>query len=253
MKKIIFLLTGLLIAINVFADPKGEEIAKKNFNLKSADDSYSLITMLLINKNGDKKIRKMDSYSKETGEGTNSFINFIEPADVKGTKFLTIAHKKSDDEQRLYLPALGKVRRISSSNKDENFMGSDLNYYDMEDHDYEDFTYKFLKEEKLNDKDCNVIEMTPVDPNAPYSKQIAWINKADDFMYKVECFDKKNPDQKFKTILFAEVKNINGILITTIIDVDNIKESHKTILKRENIKINTGLKDSIFSIQNLTN
>ena len=88
----------------------------------------------------------MEIITKEGAEGTNTFMKFIEPADVKDTKFLTIAHNKSDDEQRLFLPALGKVRRISSSTKNEKFMGSDLTYYDLEDYEYEDFTYKYVKD-----------------------------------------------------------------------------------------------------------
>ncbi|MBN2545847.1 MAG: outer membrane lipoprotein-sorting protein [Spirochaetes bacterium] len=251
MKKTILLLTLMLFDVIIFADQKGEEIAKKCFDLLSSKDSYSVSTMLIIDKNQNKKVRKMEVFTKDSAEGTNSFIRFIEPADVKDTKFLTTAHKKSDDEQRLFLPALGKVRRISGSTKEEKFMGSDLSYYDMEDHEYEDFTYKYIKDETFNNMDCSVIEMYPVNTDTPYSKQTAWINKTDNFMYKVECYDKKSSN-KIKTIIFTEIKKLSGVLIPTIIDVNNHKDLSRTVLKRDNIKINTGIKDDVFSLQNLT-
>jgi len=252
MKKILLMITVMLLSINIFADAKGDEIAKKNFNLKESKDSYSIATMILINSNNDKKTRKIEMYSKEGKEGRDSFIKFLEPADVKGTTFLTTAHKTSDDEQRLYLPALGKVRRISSSDKDGKFMGSDLFYYDMEDHDYEDYTYSYIKEDVYDGKNCFVIEMYPKDTNAPYSKQKVWIAKDDYFAYKIECYDKKGNKGLIKTLVMLNIKNIDGVLIPERIVVDNHKENHKTLLQRENIKINIGLKDSIFTVQNLT-
>lgn len=251
MKKL--LLTTLCFALSfaIFADKKGEEISRKNFDLKESKDSFSISSMILINSRGDKKIRKLKTFSKEGPEGRNSFIEFEEPADVKGTRFLTIAHKVGDDEQRLYLPALGKVRRISSSKKDGSFMGSDLNYYDMEDRNYEDNTYRFLREEKYNKMDCYVIERVPTDKNAPYSKQIVWINKADYFVYKAECYEKKGSKQLLKTIVFLDVKNFDGVLIPMKIVVDNHIKKHKTLLATSKQQINIGIKDSVFSVQNL--
>ena len=251
MKKFLLTVAILLITLNIFADAKGEEIARKNFDLKESKDNTLIATMVLINKNGDKRIRKLKMFSKEGKDGRNSFISFLEPADVKGTNFLTIGHKKGDDEQRLYLPALGKVRKISSSKKSGRFMGSDLYYYDMEDHEFADYTYKYIKDDAYKGMDCHVIAMFPTDENAPYSKQIAWINKENYFMYKAECYDKKGAKSLIKTIVFLDVKDFNGVLIATKIVVDNHKGIHKTLLQMDDVKINVGLKDSVFTVQNL--
>lgn len=251
LKKIFLTTLVCILSFSLFADQKAELIAKKVFSLKKAKDTFSLTTMLLIDKNQNKKTRKLEIYTRETAEGTDSFIVFLEPADVKGTKFLTIAHKTSDDEQRIFLPALGKVRRISSSSKNEKFMGSDLNYYDMEDHSFEDFTYNYVKEDTFNNIACDVIEFIPKDPEAPYSKQIGWVSKENSFVYKMECYDKKS-GSLVKNITFADIRTYDGVIIAGIIDIENIKEGSRTILKREQIKINSGIKDSIFTLQNLT-
>lgn len=252
MRKLKLILLCLLFTMKIFSDPKGDEIMKKNDSLKKANDSYSLTTMILINSQGDKKVRQLKMYSKEATDGTNSFIEFVEPADVKGTRFLTIGHKKGDDEQRLYLPALGKVRRISSSKKGGSFMGSDLNYFDMEDHDLTDFKYQYLRDGNYSTMDCFVVEMIPLQDNAPYSKQIAWINKANYYVYKVECYEKNNQKDPMKTIVFLEVTNYQGVLLPQKMVVDHHFNKHKTLLSMTEQKVNIGLKDSIFSIQNLT-
>ncbi len=231
---------------------RGAGIAKMTFELLESNDDYSLVTMVLIDSRGNQKTRKFKMYTKQGSQGRNSFIEFVEPADVKGTRFLTIAHKNADDEQRLYLPALGKVRKISSSKKDAKFMGSDLYYYDMEDRDYEEFTYNYVGEEVFRGMNCYVIESLPKDSAAPYSKMMMWVNKENYFVYKRDCYDSKQQRRLLKSIIILEVKNKGGVLTGTKMVIENHIENHKTLLERDNLYINTGIDDSIFSVQNLT-
>ncbi|HNZ27502.1 MAG TPA: outer membrane lipoprotein-sorting protein [Spirochaetota bacterium] len=249
MKRLLFTALALLLSMSLFADERGEEIMRKNKGLKKPNDVYSEAEMVLVDKKGGQKKRKVVMFSKESKEGTNSFTEFLEPADVKGTKFLTIA-RKGADEQRLYLPALKKTRLISSTSKDGKFMGSDISYYDMEDRDFEDFDYKYLKDEKYGEKECYVIEATPKDKTSPYSRTIMWVSKSDYFTYKLEAYDRKD-DKLFKTIVMVEVKIIDGVIIPSKTVVDNHKDGTKTLLSMSNMKINSGIKDSIFSVQNL--
>jgi outer membrane lipoprotein-sorting protein len=243
----VFIITAGFSQVN-----RGAAIAKKTFELLEADDDYSMITMVLINSSGNQKTRMFKMYSKQAQGGRNSFIEFVEPADVKGTKFLTIARKNGDDEQRLYLPALGKVRKIASSKKDGKFMGSDLFYYDMEDRDYDEFTYHYVGEEVFRGMNCYVIESFPKDSGAPYSKMVMWVNKDNYFVYKRECYDSKRETRLLKSIIVLEVKNSGGILIGVKLVIENHIENHKTLLQRDSLYINTGLDDSVFSVQNLT-
>ena len=242
----------LVLSWPLLADPRGEEIARRNINLAEANDSHSLMVMVLVDRQNRKKMRKLDYYAKKTENGTNTFIRFLEPADLKGTSFLTIGYEKGDDEQRLYLPSLGKARRISSSNKGGKFMGSDLYFFDLEDRGFDDSDYEYLKDDIYNDMSCHLVATYPKDKDAPYSKQILWINKDNWFAYKIESFDKKRKDRMIKTIVMLDVKDYNGVLIPEKIVVDNHKDNHKTLLQRQDIKVNVGLKDDIFTVQNLT-
>ena len=51
---------------------------------------------------------------------------FDTPADVEGTIFLSHTKIKKPDDQWLFLPALKRVKRISSSNKSGPFMGQSM-------------------------------------------------------------------------------------------------------------------------------
>jgi hypothetical protein len=252
-------MAGLMVALAVgaFADAKGDEIAHKYFDLKKAADTTAPGSqMVIIDKSGNKKLRKLDVFYQDKDTGKNAYMIFSAPADVNGTKFLTIGHKGADSDQRLYLPALKKVRRISSSSKDGEFVNSDLWYYDLEERYFEDNTYTFLSEnETIDDKAFDSmkfwkIEMKPVKSDCPYAKSVAWVNMADNFIYKLDCYDKKD-GALLKTIVFPKVETMEGVLIPVQTIVTNHKKGSKTLLQLNDVKVNVGLKDEIFSVQQL--
>ncbi len=111
-------------------------------------DTSSVLTMTLRNRHGEEVTRQMRSRALEVADdGDKSMIIFEDPADVKGTALLTFSHKTADDDQWLYLPALKRVKRISSSNKSGPFMGSEFAYEDLSSQEVEKYTYKYLRDE----------------------------------------------------------------------------------------------------------
>lgn len=239
----------LLASASLFSTESADDIMLQNSLLAEPINSSNTTQMILINKKGKKKVRKMLSYSNKTDKGEDKFIEFILPKDVKGTKFLTIGLDNADDDQRIFLPALKKVRKISSSNKNGKFMGSDITYYDMESKALDEYTYKLLKEDVVDNRDCWVIESYSRDKDSPYSKVINYVSKDNYFIYKKEMFDKK---EKFiKTILVIETADINGLIIPVKTVIENHKDNHKTLLSLSDITVNQDMDKKIFSIQNL--
>ena len=104
MKRIGFLCLMGFLAVNVFADAKGDEIAHKYFDQKLPKDTTSIATMDIKDRSGVTKTRKLKMVMKDSPEGRKAFVEFVQPADVNGTKFLTISHRGAENDQRLYLP-----------------------------------------------------------------------------------------------------------------------------------------------------
>ena len=213
MKKLCAAVLGFsLVGMMAFADSKGDVIAQKYYALTKAVDTRSLATMTLIDKNGIKKVRKLEIFYKEGPEGKNAFMKFLDPADVAGTKFLTIAHKGAESEQRLYLPALNKTRKISAAGKDGEFVNSDFYFFDLADKSFADHTYTLLEENvtladlAFKGMTFSKIEMKPVDLTTPYSREVAYVNNDNGFIYKLECFDRKD-NALLKTFLFIRLIN----------------------------------------------
>lgn len=256
----VFMVAALAVGFvaTASADAKGDDIAAKYFaNVKPADTSANAV-MTLVDKSGNRKVRELDMFTKDGADGASSFIEFKKPADVSGTKFLVTPVKGGDSEQRLYLPALKKTRKIASSDKSGEFVNSDLFYYDMQDRKLEDSTYTFLAEnEVLTDKAFEgmkffKIEVKPKATDTPYAKSIFWINMDDNHAYKIEAYDAKG-GALLKTILFVKFEDQKGIKVPVQTSVSNVKKGTKTLLQLNNLKINSGLGADVFSVKNLEN
>jgi Outer membrane lipoprotein-sorting protein len=164
-------------------------------------NSKSEMEMVLRNRSGQESKRKIKNKTLEVqGDGDKSLVIFEEPRDVKGTAFLSFTHATGADDQWLYLPALKRVKRISSNNKSGPFMGSEFAFEDISSQEVDKYTYKYIKDDTYNNLDCFVIERYPVDPKSGYSKQIVWYDKAEYRQHKIDSYDRKGTLMKTLTI-----------------------------------------------------
>lgn len=150
------------------------------------------IIMVLTNPNGDEVTRYINYSTLEAaGDGDKSLVLFNRPADIAGTALLTHSHKADADDQWLYLPALKRVKRISSANKSGSFVGSEFAYEDLSTQEIEKYQYKFLREESCGDRNCFVVDAYPVDAKSGYTRQERWIDQQDLLLRKVNYYDRK--------------------------------------------------------------
>ncbi len=163
-------------------EEKGLAIAKEaDARDAGFKDFIADMKMILRNKHGQESVRIIRIRTFEVdGDGDKSLSVFDNPRDVKGTAFLTFTHKFRDDDQWLYLPALKRVKRISSRNKSGSFMGSEFAYEDIASQEVEKYTYKWIKDEVYDGQECFVTERYPVDKkNSGYTRQVVRTDKAE--------------------------------------------------------------------------
>ena len=181
---------------------KGWALAKR---VEKANEGFkgevSKMEMVLLNARGDRIVRRMASNIFEVKkDGDKSKIEFLWPADVKGTRMLTWTHKSKDDDQWLYLPAIRRVKRISSRNKSGSFMGSEFAYEDLGSQEPEKYSHRFLEELTVKGRPMWKTERVPNDKRSGYSRQVQWIDKGYMSVVKVEYYDRKGELLKTSTL-----------------------------------------------------
>lgn len=245
---------GLLFGLSLIGSPLQAQTKTARDVMETVDavpvpeDQSLTMTMELENRQGKTLTRKLDV--KKQGKD-KSYLLFLEPSDVKNTAFLTITQDNRDDDMWLYLPALRKVRRISSSSKHNNFMGSDFTYDDMGDRDINDYTYEFIERETTEQGySVYLIEGTAKDPRETgYSKLRFWIRKDIHLPVKIEYYDQRGDLLKVQTN--EEFKQVKDYWLTGHIEMKNVQTDHATRLTMEDIQVDIGLPDMTWTERNL--
>lgn len=246
----------LLCAIQLQAqtpEERGLEIATA---MSAANDGfqgeYAEMEMVLINAHGDRTIRKLTNESSEKeGDGDLSVSTFQWPADVKGTRMLTWSHKTGDDDQWLYLPALKRVKRISSRNKSGAFMGSEFSFEDLGSQEVEEFTYTFLEDVTLDGRACWKMQRVPVSPKSGYSKEIGWFDKEYNNPLKVEYYDRK--EELLKVAVFTDYTQYDRWWRAGTIEMDNVQTQKKSTISWKVREMGKHYEDDHFDSANLIN
>lgn len=170
-------------------------------------DSEVTLHMVLRNKKGRESTRTIRQSSLEVpkaGFGDRSLVIFDSPKDVEGTALLSHTKTLKPDDQWLFLPALKRVKRISSKNKSGPFVGSEFAYEDLLSQEIEKYTYKWLRDELLDGQESFVVEATPKYTNSGYSRIVMWLDQAEYRVHKIDYYDRKN--SRLKTMTYLSYK-----------------------------------------------
>ena len=245
-----FLALALLSVSVLWAETpeeKGLRIAKE---LDSANEGFvgefADLEMVLINAHGDQVVRKMTNETTETeGDGDRSLSTFLWPADVKDTRMLTWSHKDGEDDQWLYLPALKRVKRISSRNKSGAFMGSEFSYEDLGSQEVEEYHYTWLADEDYEGRACWKLERVPVSDKSGYSREVGWFDKEYMNPLRIEYFDRKG--ELLKIAAFREYRKIERWWRVTIIEMENVQTKKRSVLTWKDREIGRQFDSSRFA------
>jgi len=201
----LFFLPSLFFASQVIAETP-EEIGRNIFvEMDSRDMGFKDFSarqeMILRNVSGQESRRIMDqSVLEDNTEGDKTLIIFREPKKVRGTALLTHAHGEREDDQWLYLPKLGRVKRISGSSKAGSFLGSEFAYEDLAPQEVDDYRYKYLRDENLAGAEMFVVERIPKSTDSGYTRQIIWVDKKEYRIFQADFYDRKDSHAKRLTI-----------------------------------------------------
>ncbi|MCH9021264.1 MAG: outer membrane lipoprotein-sorting protein [Planctomycetes bacterium] len=156
------------------------------------------------------------------------------------------------DDQWLYLPALKRVKRISSNNKSGPFMGSEFAFEDLSSQEVEKYTYKYLRDENLNGMDSFILERYPVDKKSGYTRQVVWFDKAEYRPLKIVYYDRKNA--LLKTLEYDDYRQyIDKIWRAHSMSMVNHQTGKSTLLTWKDYKFRNGYTDRDFNKNSLKN
>jgi len=246
MKKVVLILSLLVVSAVSMFSITGKEVLDK---VKDVHDNFknekSLVSMNLVDANGNSRERIFDMYLMKKGEDTLAMVRFNKPSEVKRITLLTL----SDDEIYLYMPAYRKTKRISGGAKNGNFVGSDLKFSDISLlYNEQSGSYKanLLKETDA----MYEVEILPEDKDSDYGRIVAEIQKENMLITKVEFYNLKK--EHIKTMKFSNIKNFDGHVLATHIELKDLKVNHSTVLDIKTVEFDLPFTVKFFNKMNIS-
>ncbi|RKY27364.1 MAG: hypothetical protein DRP61_04355 [Candidatus Omnitrophota bacterium] len=284
----LFIFAGcLLLNLGVFAEKleyhkvytpqegmSAEEIMKIMYHNKYslfARDYQQTGEVLYVDPSGftRKRVWKRQRIVKAGQEGISykDLVVMTYPTELKGLAVLTWTYEDPQKDQNvwLWIPSLKKVRKISASEDDDAFMGSDFTVEEVSTRRFEDESYKLIGsknfpgykfehtgEVKFKDKPCFVVECTPLKPHWYYSKRIVWIDKDTGGNIFEEYYDKNG--KLFKTLFREWVwTDLGDKKYPTQISLEckDLRTNHRTVILMKDTEYDQGLSEYDFTVKAL--
>jgi hypothetical protein len=224
-----------------------DTIVRESRDRIKADTVSTRSRMVIQTKSGSTSERLIDQYSKDGPKGKRTMIVFQKPETVAGTRFLTMENPGGADDRWIFLPGVGKVRRMAASEGSGSFVGTDFSYDDIASNsrsaDLD--THTLLREETQNGTACYVIQSVPKDSSYQYSKMLLWIAKDTKLTLKIELYDKTNT--LVKTAEMSGIKEVQGRLSTTVTKMTTLAAGTSTTLFMDIIKYDDPVPEAVFT------
>jgi hypothetical protein len=209
----------------------------------------------------------MESYTKDTAERRReatvteqtdprgehrTFMEFTAPSDVNGTLFLHLSPRGASDQQWLWTPATRRARRLPDGARDENFMGTDLSYRDLElivriqQWNDDEATATLLPEETVDGHRCQVVELVPKNTEFPYSRYRLWFDAGDSLLWRVEVDDvDKRP---MKRITLRDYTRVQDYATARAAEIASLQHGTRTVYTLGTVRYNTDVPPDLFTV-----
>jgi hypothetical protein len=260
MTRSILLLPALLLAL---AAPAGARTGREIVDEAQQKNGFSTwrdrsLTATLQTYDGDTLVRtrEMDVTEQTDPRGEHrTFMSFVSPADVKGTRFLHLSPRGDKDQQWLWAPTTRRTRRLGDAQRDENFFGSDLSYRDLEllvriqQWNDTEATATLVGEETVDGRPSSVVELVPKNDEFPYVKYRLWFGTGDLLLWRVDVYeDEQKVVKRVTPSKYAKVGPYQTAVEATIA---NVPAQTKTVFTMRDIHYDRGVEETLFSVSSL--
>ena len=255
-----------LMTIVVPQQLSAEAIARRVQDRNTGRDAQTTMRMKLFDRQGRSRERALTMVSLRGREnpgaapnapdGDRLLLRFTYPSDIRGTGFLVWEHPSSDDERFLYLPSLGRVRRIAGAETQESFVGSDFTYEDIGGREFDEYTYSIVDEDASwappsggSARPAWRLESRRKDAAAQFPRVVSTVLKDSFVVVAADIYNRRNEKQKVYTV--RRLEQVEAIWTAMDAEMTNVLEKSKTELTIERADYNVGLKEADFSRREL--
>lgn len=241
-------------------ETRGAWLARQMDDRDTGRDSRTVMRMRLFDRQGRPRERALIITGMRGGRNRpvpadRTLIRFTEPADIRGTGFLVWEQPSGDDERFLYLPSLGRVRRIAGSEAQESFVGSDFTYEDIGGRELESYDYRLLDDNaswKGTDGVAHPayrLESRRKDAGSRFPRVVSLVRRDNYIVVEARIFNRRGEEQK--TFSASRVEKVDGYWTVLAMTMADAQARTRTELTIEQVDYDIGLGPDDFTRREL--
>ncbi len=227
------------------------DVMKRVRERESVTTLQTRVRMQLVDKGGSTSERLIDQFSVTEKGVTKTAIIFQAPASVKDTRFLSIRGASGTEDRWIFLPALGKVRRLAASEGGASFMGTDFSYDDLSavsSRPADADEYRLVSAETVAGRTVYVVEVKPKDSaGSAYSRSVQTVPSDTWIASRIELYDREGTLVKVNEIL--ETRSVDGRTVPAKSVMRNVRTGHSTTLLVEKIIFDKPIPAGVFTVK----
>jgi outer membrane lipoprotein-sorting protein len=237
-----------LVGTALWAQDARQIVLEAQSRSRSASQHYEGLLKVVDSKG--KTSEKRWSYDRLGSHGNSkSVLRFTAPAEVKGVALLIVNHPDRASDQWMWIPDIGRERRIAFQDRSTRFFGTDFTFEDLEERDVEQYDFKLLKEETIDGAAAWKIESRPRQgKNSQYTHSYVWIRKDNYAFARVENY---KGDKAVRNLQYGDIRQVQGIWTPHKMDMHDLGRNSRTIMTMDKLQYNVKLSDSDFTLQAL--
>jgi len=253
-------LASVMVAIGIvlpkagWAQPDGLGTSSPHAVLERAFDNLydcdirTVLDLTLHDRSGSTATRKAEIARKRIDGRLHSYGRFLAPHWMRDTAILIIDSHDSSDAHYLFLPELQRIRRVTSVQRQDAFLGSDLWYEDLERryvHEYESLSMKVAER---SGEEVWIVDAIPKEGLSGYDRVRFVVARSDALLLETHGF--RGESQKpLKTLVASRDQTLrqDGHVLPKELVVTNLLRGTRTEVQFRQLEINPQLSDQLFT------
>ncbi len=257
------LVTGAVLVAAIFVDrglaappsdavpPTARQILIDAFAKRYDVDYITKIELVMRNRSGQERRRRFHAVSKVVDGMVHSIGRLVWPEHLRGMTILTIENENRSHDAFVYLPSLEKTRRITTANRGDAFLGSDVTYEDLERRRVDEYDLGGLRAGETQGEPVYVIRAESRETTTYSAVEFA-IAQRDNAILEARYF-KRSLEEPFRVLTAprASIVEEGGHLFPTVLVVRNDRRGTSTEVLMSDLVVNPEIDSRVFSVTTL--
>ena len=215
------------------------------------DDFLQVMSLSTIQRAGRPMVRRVQLLRRQSEQPGKALLRFLEPPEVRRTAVLIVEAEGRYDDLFVFLPALGKVRRVAAGQRADSFFGTDLSYEDVEPKRAAEWHVSLLERREEEGTPCVLLDIRPRVPEAStYERMVSCIEPERAVILRTD-FWREGREIKRLRVRLEDVREIEGRQIPFVLRMETPRLRSETTVTTESYELRPGIPEAIFTTSNL--